>query len=88
MPLPELIEAPQNIQFICIGQCVQCGNAHQRTYTPAASDRTIRRAADLYISENLILTVHSRPVSVIRDYKKTTSNSTEARVLHTNEEKQ
>jgi len=88
MPLPELIEAPQNIQFICIGQCVRGGKAHEKIYTPAANDGTIRRAADLPIGENLILTVRCRPVSVIPGYKKTTSNSTEACVLHTNEEKQ
>lgn len=88
MPLPELIEAPQNIQFICIGQCVRGGKAHEKIYTPAASDGTIRRAADLPIGENLIATVRRRSAPVIGDYKKTTSNSTEARVLHTNEEKQ
>ena len=70
MPLPELIEAPQNIQFICIGQCVRGGKAHEKIYTPAASDGTIRRAADLPIGENLIATVRCRSAPVIGDYKK------------------
>ena len=55
MPFPKLIEPPQNIQSICIGQCVRGGKAHEKTYTPAGIGRTIRRAADLPIGENLMV---------------------------------
>src|SRR5205809_7593411 len=30
MPLPKLIEPPQQIQFICIGQCTWWGEAHEK----------------------------------------------------------
>jgi len=55
LPFPKLIEPPQNIQSICIGQCVRGGKAHEKTYTPAGIGRTIRRAADLPIGENLMV---------------------------------
>jgi hypothetical protein len=55
MPFPKLIKPSQYIQSICIGQSVQWGNAHEKTYTPAAIARTIRRAVDLPIGENLMV---------------------------------
>jgi hypothetical protein len=55
MPLSKLIEPPQGTQFICIGRCAGWGKGHEKTYTPAAIGRTIRRAADLPIGENLMV---------------------------------
>jgi hypothetical protein len=55
MPFSKLINPSQYIQSICIGQCVRWGKAHEKTYTPAAIGRTIRRAADLPIGENLMV---------------------------------
>src|SRR5437667_24607 len=54
MPLPKLIEPPQHIQFLYIGQRALRGEAHEKTYTPLASDGTIRPTTDLPISENLM----------------------------------
>jgi len=63
--LPQLIEPAQHIQFIWIRQPAAWGRAHEKTYTPPSIDRTIRRASDLPIGENLMAMLCSGPVKFV-----------------------